>query len=163
MRFRCKLLQIVSKKSIFSGPSTIPALKQLFPRDHFLVVLLFFFPGHYDSDSRSIKLWSIDAKLNQHANYEDLRLGQTTHLPALPIICMTSRSPYSLIASPCQLTVFLMITIWQGRLTPTASVDVQQMTLMFPSKYPFSTMFLSFRSRPAWWKATPDDTHSRSY
>lgn len=78
-----------------------------------------------------------------------------TCLPARPSICMISRSEYSFNPSSEKHTVFLMMTMWHGRLTPTASVDVQQMTLTCPSRNPFSISWRSDASRPAWWKATP--------
>ena len=83
------------------------------------------------------------------------------YLPARPSICIISRSAYSLIPSSCQLTVFLTITRWQGRFTPVASVEVQHITFIRPSRNPFSIACLSTPSSPAWWNATPADKTSR--
>ena len=48
-----------------------------------------------------------------------------------------------------------MMTVCAGRLTPQASVAVQQSTLMWPCEKRRSVRLRSLRSMPAWWWPKP--------
>ena len=50
----------------------------------------------------------------------------------------------------------LMMTVCAGRLTPQASVAVQQRTFTWPSEKRRSVRLRSERSMPAWWMPKPD-------
>mmetsp|Transcript_18092 Transcript_18092/g.68344 ORF Transcript_18092/g.68344 Transcript_18092/m.68344 type:complete len:217 (-) Transcript_18092:343-993(-) len=55
-----------------------------------------------------------------------------------------------------------MMTVCAGRLTPQASVAVQQSTLISPAMNSCSARLRSLRSMPAWWMPMPMPTSSRS-
>lgn len=128
----------------FSFKECKPAFQHLHTRNHLFVFLNLFLLRDYDCDSVVVIL-----RPKQFSTYKSM-LTVKLYRPARPNICMISRSAYSLMPSSWKQTVFLIMTRWHGRLTPTASVEVQHITCIWPSRKPFSMACLSGNSSPAW-------------
>ena len=76
-------------------------------------------------------------------------------LPALPAICLKSRTDRIFMPEPSNLQSWVKRTERMGTLMPTPRVSVPQMTLRRPCWVSFSTRTRYFGSRPAWWMPMP--------
>lgn len=91
IRLRCRLHGLHQYAFCAQLRSHSPALKELVPRYHFLILLYLVLLRNDYRNSTVLKLRSSGRQLLEY----DLKARYLTYLPARPNICMISRSEYS--------------------------------------------------------------------